>query len=240
MWRQLFSADPNVAPDPNAPLPFAGTRAQYRPFVPGTGAIGDAETSLRQWAKGPEGYGGLPEQPNNTVFPQPISEEGKAARATYEQVQAQVDWRNPSPAVQKSLDALKAKADALAPQLNPTEQIFAQYLQKPDVGKVLSEANRMGLDGVPVSPTEASTTEKLVAMHSRLGDLAGQAFNRGASGLGTAIKQAQGELKDHLVENLPGFSDVNSKYAQKMGGIESMEAGQDAWTDPESRGSTKL
>jgi hypothetical protein len=233
---ELFSADPSVPPDPNAELPFAGGRQQYRPFVPGTGKIGADEAALRTWAKGPEGYGGLPETPANTTFASPEpSAEAKAAQATYESAKAVVG-DNPSPAVQKSLDAMKAKADALMPQLNPTEQIFAQYLQKPTVQKVLGEATQMGLNGVPVSPAEAATTSKLVHMNSRLGDLAGQAFDRGASGLGNSIKEAQGELKDHLIENLPGFSDVNSKYAAKMGGIEATEAGVDAWTDPESRG----
>lgn len=205
-----------------------------------TSTLADMADRRNDWASSSEGYGGLrdanPTVPN-TVFPKEVSQSDidnlAGLRALVDKGGVGGMGGTASPAVEKMIDDLTGK---IGGNLNPVEQQFLDILSKPKVNSALKDAQNTGLIKAMPSPTDAPTLDKLIQVKNKIAGLASTAYNKGDGPLGSALTEASNQVKQHLVDNVQGYSEVAQKYQQMMDVEQSVVDGKTAWNSDDNTG----
>lgn len=213
MMDKLREVLPQFGTDPNAP-------AAQDALIQAT----------RQWASGPEGYGGLrSENPTvaNTIFP------GAKGSAEYEQAKAIVESAKSLGVGGSALQSLQAKADALA---SPTNA-FTGILKQPKVIDALRRAKIAGYIGETPEPGDVPSFEKMFQLKQDVQDAADKAITAGGgkSQLGFNLKEAAKLIDEHLKANVPDYAAVSAEYGRRMGLADAFDTGKELWQTGDSR-----
>lgn len=202
---------PQFGKDPNAPAIQARDTAD-----------------LMQWAKGPEGYGGLrdanPEMPN-TQLPTKASPEYQAAAADLEA------------AKKKGIGGkvLQMLEDKLKNTEGAPKTAEPSVLTQPKVRDALRHAQETGLIGKMPDLPENPSFEKLFQVKDLVDGLTGKAFASGDGTAGAKLKEAAGILDEHLAANVPGYDAVRGEYAQRSKLLRAFDTGHEMFKSGDSR-----
>lgn len=115
-------------------------------------------------------------------------------------------------------------------ELTPAGEALQRLLNQPTIRDAWAKAKKFGLIGEEPVPLRDFTFRNLHEVKRDLDDAITEAFEkRGRGQLGEDLKAVRTKVVEALEKGQPGYRDVNTEYARRMGMARGLEAGQKDW-----------